>query len=203
MNMELIKAVRERIQDGRMLWDAKRPEGAFLMGLIALSGLSRIRYPGKTPYAVYFERLRECHPAQLEKTAQSERLRAEQLKKTAKSKRAGNKTSPLLQDGEAFKCIVMDLTGDIIMPGAPSSRQPRKNVAFEFGPKLKKTNFEDIMYHDLRCVFVHQGILTTKFKLGAPMFGGLKIHLSHPMEVTGNFVLNVLNAVANSPEIRA
>lgn len=40
-----MESIRERVQDAKLLWDAERREGAFLVVLVAIAGRARREYP--------------------------------------------------------------------------------------------------------------------------------------------------------------
>jgi len=49
-------AIRERVEDARLLWTARRREGAFLMALVAVAARARKDYPQPTSDRDAFER---------------------------------------------------------------------------------------------------------------------------------------------------
>ena len=85
--------LRDRLIDARTLWTNGRRDGAFIQSLIALAGLSRLRYPKKTtPPKVYFDKMREYHPAQKNQIDEGEK----------------KQKKPRLGDGQQFKCMFLD-----------------------------------------------------------------------------------------------
>jgi len=164
-----------------------RKHGAFLMALVALAGLSRLRYPKQTAPSIYFDRLREYHPNQLEHIARIEQQR--------------DKKKPF-QDGEAFKCTLLDLIADIILPNPPPGMcQPRKNIVIPFGSDRKDRNIEEIFYEAFRCTFVHEAKMTSDVFLTAPTPQGDVLRLTHPTGIPESWIPNLIVAIRDAPEI--
>lgn len=178
-------AIRDRLTDAKVLWQNDRKNGAFIQALIALAGLASIRYPKKTPPKVYFDKMREYHPNQVIEIAANEK----------KQKRNQ------LSDGQQFKCMVLDLLEDIILPNPkPGVHAPKYNVSFPFSPD-KNTNIEDLFYKVLRCTAVHQGTFASVAFLTERTHEGDALHLTEPAGIPEWWIVNLVEAMGTTPEL--
>lgn len=184
-------AIRDRLTDAKVLWQNDRKNGAFIQVLIALAGLASIRYPKKTDPKVYFDKMREYHPNQASQIAANEK----------KQKR--NR----LSDEQQFKCLVLDLIEDIILPHpTPGVVAPKYNITLPLS-KDKMTNIEDLFYKALRCTAVHQGTfssvayLTERINKPDQGIHSDALHLTEPAGIPEGWILNMLEAMGKVPEL--
>ena len=177
--------IRDRLVDAELLWQSGRKNGAFIQVLIALAGLSRLRYAKKTSPKVYFDKMREYHPKQKSQIAANEK----------KQKR--NK----LSDGQQFKCIVLDLLEDTILPNPkPGVHPPKYNVSLPFS-KDKRTNIEVLFYKVLRCTAIHQGTFASVAYLTERTPEGDVLHLTEPAGIPEWWVIHLIEAMRKTPEL--
>lgn len=156
------------------------------MALIALAGVSRIRYPKSTAPQVYFSKLREFHPNQ----------------KSEIDKREASRKKSEFKDNEAFECMVLDLIEDIIMPNrGPGRVAPKTNIRIPFGPTRQETNIEKIFYQALRCVLVHEGQLTPEVFFTPRTSQGDELRLTHPTGIPEQWIPHLIGALEKTPEI--
>ena len=178
--------VRDRLVDAKVLWENGRKTGAFVMALVALAGVSRQRYPKATSPSVYYDKMREYHPNQHSQIAEKER--------SQKSKQ--------MSDGQAFKCMLLDLIEDIILPHPkPGIHPPKYNIRFPFGMSGKDTNIEEIFYKAFRCTFVHEGRFTSDAFLTPRTVRGDELHLTQPTGIPEAWIPNLLVALSKTPEL--
>ncbi len=177
--------IRDRLVDAELLWQNGRKNGAFIQVLIALAGLSSLRYPKKTSPKVYFDKMREYHPKQTSQIAANE-------KKQRTSR---------LSDGQQFKCMVLDLLEDIILPHPkPGVHPPKYNVSLPFS-KDKTTNIEVLFYKVLRCTAIHQGTFASVAYLTERTPEGDVLHLTEPAGIPEWWVIHLIEAMGKTPEL--
>ncbi|MCO6437931.1 MAG: hypothetical protein J5J06_12635 [Phycisphaerae bacterium] len=185
--MSRVQGIRDRIEDARVLLKASRCDGAFVLALVAVAGLSRIRYPGTTPQRVYFDKLLDYHPDQHANT---------------KDRRAKVDESRKMKDGQAFKCMILDLISDVIVPNPQPGRfAPRENIRIPFGKSRILTNIEELFYKAFRNSFIHEGRLTDDAYLTAPTIEGEVLRLNDPTGIPVRWIPNLLAALAKAPEL--
>ena len=177
--------IRDRLTDARILWRNGRKNGAFIQALIALAGLASIRYPTRTAPRVYFDKMREYHPAQVSQISADE--------KRQKRNR--------LSDGQQFKCMLLDLLEKIVLPNPmPGVCPPKYNFSLPFSSD-KKTNVEDLFYKVLRCTAVHQGTFSSVAYLTERTPKGDVLHLTEPAGIPEWWVVHLLDAMEGTPEL--
>ncbi len=98
-------------------------------------------------------------------------------------------------DANGFKTFILDEM-DKITGG------PKYNVAFSF--QGEKTPLEDILYHHLRCVIVHEGGMPDSIYLTAPRYEEGKsysvVELKEPFGFPEAWINNLLCLVVQAPE---
>ncbi len=177
--------IRDRLHDALVLWQAGRKYGAFIQALLALAGLANIRYPKKTVPRVYFDKMREYHPDQ-----------ATQISANEKKQSANH-----LGDAQQFKCMVLDLVEDIILPNPkPGVFPPKYNISLPL-TREKKTNIEDLIYKLLRCKAVHEGSFGSVAYLTERTPQGDCLVLTEPVGIPEWWVINLVNAMSKAPEL--
>lgn len=177
--------LRERLTDSTVLWQSGQKNGAFIQALLALAGLASIRYPKKTTPKVYFDKMRKYHPNQANQIAANE-------KKQKKNR---------LSDAQRFKCMVLDLLEDLIVPNPkPGMHRPILNVSFPLSPG-KKTNIEDLFYKVLRCPAVHEGTFSSVAYLTERTLKGDVMHLTEPVGIPEAWIIHLLVAMSKAPEL--
>lgn len=185
--------IRDRLIDAKVLWDNGRKAGAFVLALVALAGVSRRRYPKRTSPSVYFDKMREYHPnSKGEITAEERKQKA--IRKKLKAEE--------LSDSQAFKCMLLDLIEDIILPNPkPGVHPPKYNIRFPFGKSRKDTNIEVIFYKAFRNSFVHEGRFTSDAFLAPRTVRGDELHLTQPTGIPEAWIPNLLIALNRTPEL--
>ncbi|MCP4593618.1 MAG: hypothetical protein GY842_23015, partial [bacterium] len=177
--------IRDRLLDAEVLWHQNRKNGAFIQALVALAGLASLRYPKKTAPKVYFSKMREYHPSQATQITAQE--------KKQKSNR--------LSDGQRFKCMVLDLIEDIILPHPRRGVHPPKyNISLPLSTD-RKTNIEDLFYKVLRCTAVHQGTFSSVAYLTERTPKGDPLVLTEPTGIPEWWIVHLVNAMSKTPEL--
>lgn len=191
--------IRDRLRDTRLLWDNGRKNGAFIMALVALAGVSRKRYPKHTSQEVYFDKLRKYHPNQKSQiTAKEEKEKSDRAGRVEKSK---NKRAQEFGDGKAFKCMVLDLLTDIVLPNPkPGTHPPKINFSLPLS-KHKTTNIEDLFYRILRCTAIHQGTFASVAYLTERIPEGDVLRLTEPVGIPEWWIIHLIAALASTPEL--
>ena len=184
--MQIKDDIRDRVVDAEILWRSGRKSGAFVLALIALAGVSRRRYPKTTSPKVYYNKMREYHPNQTRQI-------------TAKEKQ---QTSKQLNDGQAFKCMLLDLIEDIILPNPkPGVRPPKCNIRLPLGKTRRDINIEEIFYKGFRCTFVHEGTFTPDAYLTPRTDRGDVLRLTQPTGIPEAWIRHLLVALGKTPEL--
>ena len=178
--------IRDRLIDAEVLWRNGRKNGAFVLALIALAGVSRRRYPKTAPPMVYYDKMQEYHPNQISQiTAKQETERPTEL-----------------SDRRAFQCMLLDLIEDIMLPNPkPGVRPPKYNIRIPFGKTRRDTNIENIFYGWFRCNFVHEGRLTPDAFLTPRTERSDELHLTQPTGIPEAWIPNLLVALSKTPEL--
>ena len=104
-----------------------------------------------------------------------------------------------MPDGESFKRYIRDICVTIIMGQPMPPNLQGGQILFKFGERA----FEDILYKDYRCSWVHEATLTNAgltetMRKGDQMIETLVVGAY--TELPDNWVLNLLNAIRWSPE---
>lgn len=192
--------LQDRLLDVRLLWDNGHKNGAFIMALIALAGASRRRYPKHTPRSVYFDKLREFHPDQ---TAQIVIEEDRDKREGTKPKKAKSKKPRLFYDAMAFKCMLLDLLGDILLPHPkPGVHQPKTNFTLPLGED-RRINIEDLFYKVLRNTAIHEGTFASVAFLTKRTPEGDVLRLTDPPGIPEWWIIHLIEALRVTPELAA
>lgn len=104
-----------------------------------------------------------------------------------------------MPDNESFKTYVHDVILTIITGKPQPAQVPAGSVSMTFGDRP----FEDVLYHDYRCAWIHEGALTDASLSDSKIADNYIIEtlaIGQNTQIPNNWVLNLLQAIRLSPE---